>query len=57
MERLGKVNSDHFPMFVKLSFEPSEKHEQPEVQKEKDTDKEAAEAIEAGVTDKDAPGN
>lgn len=57
MERLGKVNSDHFPMFVKLSFEPSEKHEQPEVQKEKDTDKEAADAIKAGVNDKDAPGN
>lgn len=57
MERLGKVNSDHFPMFVKLSFEPSEKHDQPEVQKEKDTDKEAADAIKAGVNDKDAPGN
>ncbi|MGZ5247088.1 MAG: endonuclease/exonuclease/phosphatase family protein [Flavitalea sp.] len=56
MERLGKVNSDHFPMFVKLSFEPSEKHEQPEVQKENDTDKEAAEAIKAGINDKDAPG-
>lgn len=56
MKRLGKVNSDHFPMYVKLSFEPSEKHQQPEVQKEKDTDKEAADAIKAGVNDKDAPG-
>jgi endonuclease/exonuclease/phosphatase (EEP) superfamily protein YafD len=56
MERAGNVNSDHFPMFIKLSYEPDEKLSQPKVKPEADTEKKANEAIEKGKNDKDAPG-
>jgi endonuclease/exonuclease/phosphatase (EEP) superfamily protein YafD len=48
IERVDDVDSDHFPMFIKLSYEPSEKYEQPKVQPEKNTDEEANKTIEEG---------
>jgi len=56
MERVGKVNSDHFPMFVQLSFEPEEKPDQPKVKPDDETEKDANKAIQKGKRDKDAPG-
>lgn len=56
LDRVGRVNSDHFPIFVKLSYDPGLKEEQPRVKKEATTEKEAQETIKKGVTDPDAPG-
>lgn len=56
MNRVGRVNSDHFPMFVHLSFEPEEKRDQPKVKPDAKTEKDANEAIRKGKTDRDAPG-
>ena len=56
LERVGKVNSDHFPMFVHLSYEPEEKPEQPKVKPDEETEKDAQETIQKGKSDKDAPG-
>ncbi len=51
IERVGKVNSDHFPIFIKLSYEPGEKSDQPEVKPEEDTKEKADKAIEEGKAD------
>lgn len=51
LERAEKVNSDHFPMYVKLSYEPKEVREQPKVKKEASTEKKANEAIHEGKVD------
>ena len=51
IERVGKVNSDHFPMYIKLSYEPEEKEEQKEVQATEDTKEEADETIKKGKED------
>ncbi|MES2646498.1 MAG: endonuclease/exonuclease/phosphatase family protein [Bacteroidota bacterium] len=56
MKRVGTVNSDHFPMYVKLDYEPENKLDQPAVKPEASTKKEAAETIQEGKNDKDAPG-
>lgn len=48
IERAGKVNSDHFPMFVELSYEPEQKSQQPEVKPEKDTEKDANKILRKG---------
>lgn len=56
MERLPDIGSDHFPMFIQLSYEPAEKAEQPEMQAKQDTAREAERIIQKGVNDKDAPG-
>lgn len=48
LERVKSVKSDHFPMFIRLSYEPEEKHEQNPVEKEKNTDEKAAETIKKG---------
>lgn len=56
LARTGRVNSDHFPIFVKLSYEPSEKEEQLPVKKEPSTEKKATETIKKGTYDPDAPG-
>lgn len=48
IERVGKVNSDHFPMYVELSYEPDEKSEQPEVKPEADSEKDANKIIRKG---------
>lgn len=53
LERVGTVNSDHFPMYVKLSYEPEEKAEQPKVKPEADTEEKAAETIKEGKENKD----
>lgn len=54
IDRVHSVNSDHFPMFIKLNYEPEEKHEQPEVKPDANTQKEAKETIEEGKKDKEA---
>ena len=51
IKRVEKVDSDHFPMFIKLSYEPEDKGEQPEVQPDDDTEEKADEAIEEGKAD------
>lgn len=57
MERLPDIRSDHFPMFIKLSYEPAEEAEQPKPESDEDTAKEADRIIQKGVQDDDAPGN
>jgi len=52
IERVGNVGSDHFPMFVHLQYAPDEKHEQKKVEPDKDTEKEANEAIRKGGSSK-----
>jgi endonuclease/exonuclease/phosphatase (EEP) superfamily protein YafD len=54
MERLGNVNSDHFPVFVHLSYEPEDKNLQPETKPEPGTEHDAAETIKEGKNDADA---
>ena len=56
IERVGPVNSDHFPMYVQLHYAPQEKHEQPEVKESANTEKKANETIRKGKQDPDAPG-
>ncbi|RYF85059.1 MAG: endonuclease/exonuclease/phosphatase family protein [Chitinophagaceae bacterium] len=56
MHRAAMVNSDHFPMYIKLNYEPQDKHEQPRVKPDADTEKDAKEAIQKGKHDGDAPG-
>lgn len=56
MERTKSIGSDHFPIYVKLSYEPEEKSEQPEVEADDTTEAEAHETIREGVEDEDAPG-
>lgn len=56
MHRAEKVNSDHFPMYIKLSYEPEEKHDQPKVKPDADTEADANKAIQKGKADGDAPG-
>lgn len=53
MERLGSVNSDHFPMFVHLSYEPEDKHLQPIIKPDTETEKDASETIKKGKNDAD----
>ncbi|MDQ3279558.1 MAG: endonuclease/exonuclease/phosphatase family protein [Bacteroidota bacterium] len=48
LDRAPSVNSDHFPMYIKLSYQPEEKEDQPEVQPDADTEKEAEETIREG---------
>jgi hypothetical protein len=56
MERVAPVNSDHFPVYIKLSYEPHEKEEQPVIKPDADTEKKAKETIIEGKSDKDKPG-
>ena len=53
IERGGKVGSDHFPMYIKLSYEPGNSGDQPKVEKEDDTRQEANETIREGKADAD----
>ena len=53
IRRLENIDSDHFPMFVKLSYEPSEKGDQQKVKKESDTEEKANETIQKGRQEKD----
>ncbi|WP_276498635.1 endonuclease/exonuclease/phosphatase family protein [Pontibacter litorisediminis] len=49
MERLGGINSDHFPIFIRLSYEPDEKYEQVPPAPDEETHEEAVETIEEGM--------
>ncbi|WP_221899164.1 endonuclease/exonuclease/phosphatase family protein [Hymenobacter sediminicola] len=55
MERLPYVGSDHFPIFIKLSYEPHDKAEQEENCEEADADDhaEAVEKIKEGFEEED----
>jgi endonuclease/exonuclease/phosphatase (EEP) superfamily protein YafD len=56
MERGSYMGSDHFPVYVQLSYEPEEKQEQPKVKPDSNTENEANETIQDGIEDDDAPG-
>jgi endonuclease/exonuclease/phosphatase (EEP) superfamily protein YafD len=53
MERLASVNSDHFPVFIHLSYEPEKKHQQSITQPDADTKKDASKTIKEGINDAD----
>jgi len=55
LQRVERVNSDHYPMFVQLNYIPEEKKDQPKVKPDDDTEKDASETIQKGRTDADAP--
>ncbi|WP_224996609.1 endonuclease/exonuclease/phosphatase family protein [Cesiribacter sp. SM1] len=57
MERLPDIGSDHFPIMIRLSYEPEEKAEQEQPLPDEDTREKADKLIEKGVNDKDAPGD
>lgn len=48
IERLPDIDSDHFPIFIRLSFAPENKYEQQEPQADEDTHEEATETIQEG---------
>ncbi|GAB3823987.1 endonuclease/exonuclease/phosphatase family protein [Pontibacter rugosus] len=49
IERLPYIGSDHFPIYIKLSFAPENEYEQEEPEADEDTHEEAMETIEEGV--------
>ncbi|MFP4092078.1 MAG: endonuclease/exonuclease/phosphatase family protein [Cyclobacteriaceae bacterium] len=51
MKRLPDIDSDHFPIYLKLSYEPSEKQEQQAPAQDEDTAEEATQTIEEGIED------
>ncbi|EMR02226.1 hypothetical protein [Cesiribacter andamanensis] len=53
MQRLPGIGSDHFPILIRLSYEPEEKAEQPQTRPDADTEEEADKIIEKGYTDQD----
>ncbi len=55
MERLPHVGSDHFPIYIKLSYEPHDKEKQEENCEEADADDhaEAEEKIKEGFEEED----
>ena len=53
IERAGSVNSDHFPVYIKLHYQPEEKALQPEVQADEKTEEKATKTIRQGKNDKD----
>lgn len=55
MQRLPDIGSDHFPIMIRLSYEPEEKGEQPTPQPDEETAEKADEVIQKGVNDKDSP--
>ena len=56
MNRAKKIDSDHFTMYIVLSYEPEEKLDQPKVKPDANTEKDANKTIKKGLKDGDAPG-
>lgn len=52
LERLPYFNSDHFPMYVRFSFEPEAQNEQEEPRADQEDKSKAREKIKEGVQDK-----
>ncbi|MBB6609843.1 endonuclease/exonuclease/phosphatase family protein [Pontibacter sp. Tf4] len=48
IKRLTDIGSDHFPIYIRLSFAPENKYEQEEPEADKQTQEEASELIEEG---------
>ncbi len=48
LERLPSIGSDHFPVYISLSFAPDNKYDQSETKPEEDTQEEATEAVQEG---------
>lgn len=53
MKRVGRVNSDHFPMFIELAYAPAEKADQPKVAPDAETESDANKNIQQGKSDND----
>lgn len=49
IERLRDIESDHFPIYIRLSFAPENEYEQKEPEADEDTQEEAAETIQEGI--------
>ncbi|NDK56509.1 endonuclease/exonuclease/phosphatase family protein [Pontibacter fetidus] len=48
IKRLSNIESDHFPMYIRLSFSPENKYEQVEPEADEQTQEDASEIIEEG---------
>ena len=48
IKRLPDINSDHFPIYIKLRFDPENVHKQQEPKQDADTQEEAAETVQEG---------
>jgi endonuclease/exonuclease/phosphatase (EEP) superfamily protein YafD len=55
MQRLPHIGSDHFPVYIELSFEPGEQYENDPPRPDEDTQEEATETIEEGIKDAKTP--
>ncbi len=55
MERLPDIASDHFPIYIRLSFSPGNKYEQEKPEVDEDTQEEASETIEEGKKEAQKP--
>ncbi|WP_162056366.1 endonuclease/exonuclease/phosphatase family protein [Pontibacter pamirensis] len=49
IERLPDIDSDHFPIYIRLSFAPENEYEQEEPKPDEDTHEEAVETIQEGI--------
>lgn len=52
LRRLGHIGSDHFPMYVELSYEPEVRTEQPPLEQTPELEAEAQEQINEAIMDK-----
>ena len=51
LKKLPDINSDHFPMFIHLNYEPEDKHNQDTLKPDPDTKKKETQTIEEGIKD------
>jgi endonuclease/exonuclease/phosphatase (EEP) superfamily protein YafD len=49
LERLQDIGSDHFPIFITLSFEPENQYDQEKMEPDEDTQEKETETIEEGL--------